>query len=150
MHKILVSDKLGQAGLDLLEATENVSYEMRTGLSKDELIAIMPEYDGLIIRSGTRPDADIIGAGTNLKVIGRAGIGVDNIDIPGTAMNSVLFPSCGFDGPTQLIYDPYPPKFLMNNGQQNLEITGSPEITGANAGDFSILSFPTQTLFLPF
>ena len=89
MHKILVSDKLGQAGLDLLEATENVSYEMKTGLSKDELIGIMPNYDGLIIRSGTRPDADIIAAGANLKVIGRAGIGVDNIDLAAATAQGV-------------------------------------------------------------
>ena len=88
--KILVSDKLGQAGLDLLEATENVSYEMRTGLSKDELIAIMPEYDGLIVRSGTRPDADIIAAGTKLKAIGRAGIGVDNIDLEAASAHKVI------------------------------------------------------------
>ncbi|MFT5195172.1 MAG: D-3-phosphoglycerate dehydrogenase [Cellvibrionaceae bacterium] len=79
--KILISDKLGQAGLDLLAATANVSYDMKTGLSKDELIAIIPEYDGLIIRSDTRPDADVITAGAKLKAIGRAGIGVDNIDL---------------------------------------------------------------------
>lgn len=81
MYKILVSDKLGQAGLDLLEATPNVSYDMKLGLSKDELIAIIPDYDGLIIRSDTQPDADVIAAGTRLKAIGRAGIGVDNIDL---------------------------------------------------------------------
>lgn len=89
MHKILISDKLGQAGLDLLDTLDGVSYEMKTGLSKDELIAIMPEYDGLIIRSGTSPDADIIAAGTNLKVIGRAGIGVDNIDIAAATKHGV-------------------------------------------------------------
>ncbi len=87
--KILISDKLGQAGLDLLDTLEDVSYDMKTGLSKDELIAIMPEYDGLIIRSGTRPDADIIAAGSNLKVIGRAGIGVDNIDLEAATKHGV-------------------------------------------------------------
>ncbi|MEM8863032.1 MAG: hydroxyacid dehydrogenase [Chloroflexota bacterium] len=87
--KILISDKLGQAGLDLLDTIDNVSYDMKTGLSKDELIAIMPEYDGLIIRSGTRPDADIIAAGSKLKVIGRAGIGVDNIDLAAATAQGV-------------------------------------------------------------
>ncbi len=90
MYKILVSDKLGKTGLDVLEQAEDANYEMITGLSKEELIKIIPEYDGLIIRSGTRPDADIIGAATNLKVIGRAGIGVDNIDRQAATMNGVI------------------------------------------------------------
>ena len=90
MYKILVSDKLGKTGLDILEQAEDATYEMITGLSKEELIKIIPEYDGLIIRSGTRPDADIIGAATNLKVIGRAGIGVDNIDREAATMNGVI------------------------------------------------------------
>ncbi len=90
MYKILVSDKLGQTGLDILEQAEDATYEMITGLSKEELIKIIPEYDGLIVRSDTRPDADIIGAATNLKVIGRAGIGVDNIDREAATLNSVI------------------------------------------------------------
>ena len=90
MYKILVSDKLGKTGLDILEQAEDAVYDMKLGLSKEELIAIIPEYDGLIIRSGTRPDADIIGAATNLKVIGRAGIGVDNIDRQAATMNGVI------------------------------------------------------------
>ena len=57
-----------------------VDVDVITGLSKDELIKIIPEYDGLAVRSSTRPDAEIIAAATNLKVIGRAGIGTDNID----------------------------------------------------------------------
>jgi D-3-phosphoglycerate dehydrogenase len=57
-----------------------VDVDVNTGLTKEELIKIIPEYDGLAIRSSTRADADIIAAATNLKVIGRAGIGTDNID----------------------------------------------------------------------
>jgi len=57
-----------------------VDVDVITGLSKDELIKIIPDYDGLAIRSSTTADADIINAATNLKVIGRAGIGTDNID----------------------------------------------------------------------
>ncbi|WP_255536529.1 phosphoglycerate dehydrogenase [Pacificimonas pallii] len=57
-----------------------IQVDEKTGLGKDELIAIIGEYDGLAIRSSTRPDADIMDAATNLKVIGRAGIGTDNID----------------------------------------------------------------------
>lgn len=90
MFNILVSDKLGAAGLDLLEAADDVTYEMRPGLSKDELVAIMPSYDALIIRSGTQVDADVIAAGTKLKFVGRAGIGVDNIDLAAAKANVVV------------------------------------------------------------
>jgi D-3-phosphoglycerate dehydrogenase len=90
MYRILVSDKLGAAGLELLEQAPDVAYEMKTGLSKEELLAIMPEYDGLIIRSGTRADADVLAAGKKLKVVGRAGIGVDNIDIPAATEQGIV------------------------------------------------------------
>ena len=90
MYKILISDKLGQAGLDRLDKMDDVAYDMIPGMSKEELIAIIPAYDALIVRSDTRPDVDIIAAGTNLKVIGRAGIGVDNIDIDAATEHGVL------------------------------------------------------------
>lgn len=89
-YKILISDKLGQAGLDRLAEMPDMSYDMITGLSKEALIEIIPEYDALIIRSDTRPDADVIAAGKKLKVIGRAGIGVDNVDIAAATAQGVL------------------------------------------------------------
>ena len=89
MYKILISDKLGQAGLDRLDEMDDVSYDMIPGMSKDELMAKLPEYDALIIRSGTKPDADVIAAGTKLKVIGRAGIGVDNIDLEAATKHGI-------------------------------------------------------------
>ncbi len=90
MINILISDKLGTAGLEMLDQAEDARYDMKTGLSKEELIAIMPEYDGLIIRSGTQADADLLAAGTKLKVVGRAGIGVDNIDIPAATERNIV------------------------------------------------------------
>ncbi len=89
-YKILISDKLGQAGLDRLDEMDDVAYDMILGLSKDDLIAKIPEYDALIIRSDTRPDADIIAAGKKLKVIGRAGIGVDNVDLAAATAHGVM------------------------------------------------------------
>jgi len=89
-YKVLISDKLGQAGLDRLAEMSDVTYDMILGLSKEELIAKIPEYDALIIRSDTRPDADIIAAGKNLKVIGRAGIGVDNVDLAAATAHGVM------------------------------------------------------------
>ena len=90
MFCILISDKLGAAGLELLEQAADVSYDMKTGLNKEELLAIMPEYDALIIRSGTQADADLLAAGKKLKVVGRAGIGVDNIDISAATVQGIV------------------------------------------------------------
>lgn len=90
MYKILISDKLGQAGLDRLDLATDAQYDMKTGLSKEELMAILPEYDALIIRSGTKADADVLAAGTNLKVVGRAGIGVDNVDLRAASMRGII------------------------------------------------------------
>ncbi len=90
MYRILISDKLGQAGLDRLDDMDDVAYEMITGMSREELISTIPDYDALIIRSGTKPDADIIAAGVKLKAIGRAGIGVDNVDIDAASQHGIM------------------------------------------------------------
>ena len=63
---------------------------MKTGLSKDELIAIIDQYDGLAVRSATKPNKDVIAAAKKLKVIGRAGIGVDNVDIPAATAAGIV------------------------------------------------------------
>lgn len=90
MYNILITDRLGQEGLDRLQEIDDVSYEMMTHMSKEELLAEVPDYDGLIVRSGTTVDADILAAGKKLKVVGRAGIGVDNIDVPAATQHGVL------------------------------------------------------------
>ena len=79
MPKVLIADKLSPAAVDVFH-DKGVEADVRPGLSKDELVAIIGDYDGLVVRSATRPDADIIAAAKRLKVIGRAGIGTDNID----------------------------------------------------------------------
>lgn len=80
MPKVLISDKMSASAMEVFK-NRGVDVDVITGLSKDELIKIIPDYDGLAIRSSTTADAEIIAAAKNLKVIGRAGIGVDNIDI---------------------------------------------------------------------
>jgi D-3-phosphoglycerate dehydrogenase / 2-oxoglutarate reductase len=89
-YRILIADKLGQAGLDRLNQAADVAYDMHTGLSKEDLLPLMPDYDAVIVRSDTRLDADLIAAGQRLKVIGRAGIGVDNIDVPAASARGIL------------------------------------------------------------
>ncbi len=78
--KILVSDKLSENGVEILRNTPGIEVDVKTGMTPDELIKVIPEYDGLIIRSSTKVTADVIGAATRLKAVGRAGIGVDNVD----------------------------------------------------------------------
>jgi len=90
MIHILITDELEQSGLDRLAAAENVQFDIKTGLRKEELITIIPKYDAIILRSSTQIDADVLTAAKNLKVIGRAGIGVDNIDIRAATMNGVI------------------------------------------------------------
>ncbi len=89
MPKVLIADKMSNAATQVFK-TRGVDVDVITGLSKDELIKIIPDYDGLAVRSTTRPDAEIIAAAKNLKVIGRAGIGVDNIDISAATDRGVV------------------------------------------------------------
>ena len=79
--KILVSDNLAKSGIEKLQNVPEFEVAVNTGLTPDELRRIIPEYDGLVIRSATKVTADIIDAATNLKVVARAGIGLDNVDI---------------------------------------------------------------------
>ncbi|OLP18109.1 phosphoglycerate dehydrogenase [Leptolyngbya sp. 'hensonii'] len=88
MPKVLVSDPIDQVGIDILSQVAQV--EIKTGLSPDELIRIIPDYDALMIRSGTRVTQEIIEAGTQLKIIGRAGVGVDNVDVPAATRRGIL------------------------------------------------------------
>ncbi len=80
MSKVLVSDPIDQVGIDILSQVAAV--DIRIGLKPDELLEIIGDYDALMIRSGTQVTKEIIEAGTQLKIIGRAGVGVDNVDVP--------------------------------------------------------------------
>lgn len=88
--RILVSDKLGAAGLERLAQASDVTYDLKTGMSHEELLAIIPGYDALIVRSSTKVTADVLEAGVNLKVVGRAGMGVDNIDVTAATMRGIV------------------------------------------------------------
>jgi len=89
MPKVLISDKLSPAAIAIFKE-RGVEAEVKTGLSKDELIKIIGEYDGLAIRSATKVTAEVIRAAKRLKVIGRAGIGVDNVDIPAATAAGII------------------------------------------------------------
>ena len=88
MTKVLVSDPIDQAGIDILSQVAQV--DVRTGLPPDELRAIIGDYEALMIRSGTTVTAEIIEAADKLRIIGRAGVGVDNVDVPAATKRGVL------------------------------------------------------------
>lgn len=89
MPKVLISDKMSPLAAQIFRE-RGVEVDEITGETKDQLIARIDEYDGLAIRSSTKVTKEILAAATNLKVIGRAGIGVDNVDIPAASAQGVV------------------------------------------------------------
>jgi D-3-phosphoglycerate dehydrogenase len=89
MPKVLISDPMDPNAAEVFRAA-GVEVDEKPGLSKEELKAIIAQYDGLAIRSATKVTADVLDAATNLKVVGRAGIGVDNVDIPAASARGVV------------------------------------------------------------
>lgn len=89
MPKVLISDKLSPAAVQIFK-DRGIEVDVKTGLAPDELKAIIGQYDGLAIRSNTKVTADILAAAGNLKVVGRAGIGVDNVDVPAATARGVV------------------------------------------------------------
>ncbi|NLW47437.1 MAG: phosphoglycerate dehydrogenase [Firmicutes bacterium] len=89
MIRVLVSDPITPAGIDLFKKA-GFEVEVKTDHSKEELLAKIKNYDALIVRSQTKVTADIIEAASNLKVIGRAGVGVDNVDITAATKKGII------------------------------------------------------------
>jgi len=79
--KVLISDNMGEVGIDIFEKQDGIELDVKTGLLPEELKKIIGQYDALAIRSATKVTKEILDAATNLKVIARAGIGLDNVDI---------------------------------------------------------------------
>jgi D-3-phosphoglycerate dehydrogenase len=90
MIKVLITDKLAQEGINLLNAADGVEAVVKTGISEDELVRIIGEHDGLIIRSGTKVTAKVLENPGKLKAVARAGVGVDNIDVPAATRKGIL------------------------------------------------------------
>jgi len=87
--RVLIADKLSPAAVDIFKQ-RGLDFDIKVGLTKDELIAVAGDYDAFAIRSGAKIDKDVIAAATRLKVIARAGIGVDNVDIPAATAKGVI------------------------------------------------------------
>lgn len=86
--KVLVAEPLAAEGLDLLGAEHEVDY--RPQLTRDDFLALLPEYEALVVRSGMKVDAEAISTGRRLTVIGRAGVGVDNIDVDAASAAGII------------------------------------------------------------
>lgn len=89
--RILVSDDIAQEGIDLLEADPQIDVDVRTKLPREELYAIVGDYDGLITRSMTTVDEALLShVGDRLKVVGRAGVGLDNVDVEAASKRGIV------------------------------------------------------------
>ena len=86
--KVLVTDKINESAGKIIEQAAQV--EILPTMTEDELIQIIPQYDALMVRSQTKVTAKIIEAGKNLKIIGRAGVGVDNIDVDAATQKGII------------------------------------------------------------
>src|SRR5277367_4861190 len=89
MPKVLISDKLSPAAVEIFRR-RGIDVDLKPGLSPAELRAIIPDYDGLAIRSATKVTRELLEAAPNLKVVGRAGIGVDNVDVKSATARGVV------------------------------------------------------------
>jgi D-3-phosphoglycerate dehydrogenase len=90
MLKVLVSDPISDLGIEQLVDATDVTVDKKTGLSEDELIEIIGDYDALLVRSQTKVTEKIMNAATKLKVIGRAGVGVDNINLDAATSRGII------------------------------------------------------------
>lgn len=88
--KILVADPISERGVSELATGGALDVTVKTGLKEDELIAIIPAFAGLVVRSQTKANAKVINAATKLKVIGRAGVGVDNVDVEAATKRGII------------------------------------------------------------
>src|SRR5207247_5425593 len=80
-HRVLVTDTLAESGLAILQAASDVDLDYRPGLKGEQLLRAVAESDALITRSGTAVTRELVNAGKRLRIVGRAGVGLDNVDV---------------------------------------------------------------------
>ncbi|MDD5348537.1 MAG: phosphoglycerate dehydrogenase [Candidatus Omnitrophica bacterium] len=90
MFKVLVSDSLSEEGLKILKENKDFQVDVKTGMKPEELKGVIKDYDALIVRSATKATRDIIDAAERLKVIGRAGVGLDNVDLDAATERGIV------------------------------------------------------------
>jgi D-3-phosphoglycerate dehydrogenase len=86
--RVLVAEKIGDSGVTLLR--DRFDVDLGVGWTREELAQRIGDYDGILIRSATKLDADMLGRATRLRVVGRAGVGVDNVDVPAATKRGII------------------------------------------------------------
>src|SRR6202049_88363 len=90
LPKVVVADSISQRGVDELSRDGALEVSFQTGLSESELVKIIPEFSALVVRSQTKVTAQILNAGARLRVVGRAGVGVDNVDVETATRRGII------------------------------------------------------------
>src|SRR5881394_1179906 len=90
MHRVLVTDTIADSGLAILRAADDVDLDYRPGLKGEELLREVAESDALITRSGTAVTEELVNAGDRLRIVGRAGVGLDNVDVDACTARGIL------------------------------------------------------------
>lgn len=89
-YRVLATDTLDQQGVDVFRSHPEITLDLQPGMKPDQLAKVIGEYDALVIRSGTKVTADVLKESGKLRAIGRAGIGVDNIDVPAATQKGIV------------------------------------------------------------
>ncbi len=101
--KILVAEKIAKEGLLILEKDPQVELDLKTDLSREELLNIIDQYEGLVIRSSTQADRELLEAGKNLKIVARAGVGLDNVDVKAASEKGIIVCNAPFGNVNSVI-----------------------------------------------
>jgi D-3-phosphoglycerate dehydrogenase / 2-oxoglutarate reductase len=94
--RVIVTDEVSAEGLALLVQEPRIKLDVKLGLSKNELLSILPDYDVIITRSGTNVDKDVLDAGKRLKIVARAGVGIDNVDVDYASSKGIIVVNAPF------------------------------------------------------
>ena len=90
MKKVLISDNLSAEGIEIFKKTPGIEVDVKTKMTPDELKAVISDYDALVIRSATKVTQEVIDRAGKLSVVGRAGIGLDNVDIQAASKRGIV------------------------------------------------------------
>src|SRR3989338_1514952 len=88
--RILVTDPLAEEGIRLMQAANGVKVDVKPKLPQEELLKVIGDYDGLVVRSGTQVTKEVLEKASRLKVVGRAGAGLDNVDVAAASKRGIV------------------------------------------------------------
>ncbi len=101
--KVLVTEKLAKEGLLILEKEPQAQLDVKLGMSREELLSVIGDYEGLVIRSATKADRELLEAGKKLKVVARAGVGLDNVDVKAASERGIIVCNAPFGNVNSVI-----------------------------------------------